>query len=210
MGINIFCILQYIFDETQIMKNYLVIFLMLLFCGVSIAQVGVNTTDPTSTLDVNGTLRVRTLTISASQPATKIVGVDADGNLTEVEGGRNIQIEENVINADTRTYTIDRSLDTFTTEFINNLIVFPGGPATGSGIVRINTTFPITFLTGIEAAPDGTVVVLYPANGILTLLPLNPLSLPQNQIMPNADLTVPLGQTVQLFYNAVIQKWIVM
>jgi hypothetical protein len=192
------------------MKNYLAICLMLLFSGVSIAQVGVNTTDPTTTLDVNGTLRVRTLTKSDSNPATIVVGVDANGNLSEIEAGRNIKIEDNVIQGDNRIFTIDRSIDIFTDEYIHNLIVFPGGPATGSGITRIRTTFPITFLTGIEAAPDGTTVILNPTDGILVLLPLNGGSFVPNQIMPHADMVVPQNQTIQLFYDGLLQKWIIM
>jgi hypothetical protein len=42
------------------MKKIKLIF-ALLFCAISFAQVGVNTTSPTNTLDVNGGARIRTL-----------------------------------------------------------------------------------------------------------------------------------------------------
>ena len=79
------------------MKIITAVTFVLFFCGVSIAQVGVNTTDPTSTLDVNGSLRVRSMSASGTVDATKVIGVDADGNFIDVEAGQNIQINNNVI-----------------------------------------------------------------------------------------------------------------
>ena len=51
---------------------------LLAFCGSINAQVGINTTTPTQTLDVNGLVRVRAL----SNPDKKIVAADAQGVLT--------------------------------------------------------------------------------------------------------------------------------
>lgn len=191
------------------MKIKIALPFVLLTCGISLAQVGVNTTDPTSSLDVNGTLRVRTLTYSATAPATLLAGVDVNGNLTEVETGTNVLMIDNVF-ASNNTQTIDRSAPIVTATTINDLVALPSGPVTGFNMIRVRTTLPITFLTGVAAAPDGTTIVLYPTDGILTLLSLDIGSLPQNQIMPHVDLVIPQYQTAQLVYDADIQKWIKM
>lgn len=191
------------------MKIKIALPLVLFACGISFAQVGVNTTNPTSSLDVNGTLRVRTLTASATVPATLMVGVDSNGNLMEVDTGQNIELNGNVF-AGNNTQTIDRSAPIVTATTINNLVALPSGPVTGFNMIRVRTTLPITFLTGVEAAADGTTIVLYPTDGILTLLSLDIGSLPQNQIMPHVDLVIPQYQTAQLVYDADIQKWIKM
>lgn len=191
------------------MKITIALPLVLFTCGISFAQVGVNTTNPTSSLDVNGTFRVRTLTPSATDPSTLMVGVDVNGNLTEVQTGQNIVLNDNVF-AGNNTQTIDRSAPIVTAGTINNLVALPSGPVTGFNMIRVRTTLPITFLTGVAAAPDGTTIVLYPTDGILTLLSLDIGSLPQNQIMPNLDLVIPQYQTAQLVYDADIQKWIKM
>jgi hypothetical protein len=191
------------------MKITIALSLVFLTCAISMAQVGVNTTDPTSSLDVNGTFRVRTLTASVTDPSTLMVGVDANGNLAEVQTGQNIALNNNVF-AGNNTQTIDRSAPVVTAATINNLVALPSGPVTGFNMIRVRTTLPITFLTGIVAAPDGTTIVLYPTDGILTLLSLDIGSSSQNQIMPNVDLVIPQYQTAQLVYDADIQKWIKM
>lgn len=55
------------------------------------AQVGINTTEPTKTLDINGELRIRTL--NSGTDADNILSADADGNVRvisrdELGGGR--------------------------------------------------------------------------------------------------------------------------
>ncbi|HCM35935.1 hypothetical protein [Chryseobacterium sp.] len=50
----------------------------LAFCSYMNAQVGINTTTPTSTLDINGSLRVRNL----SNTEQKIVTADSDGTFS--------------------------------------------------------------------------------------------------------------------------------
>lgn len=51
---------------------------VLAFCSCASAQIGINTTTPTNTLDVNGSVRVRPL----ANPDRKIVSADAQGVLT--------------------------------------------------------------------------------------------------------------------------------
>lgn len=183
--------------------------LLLLFTGISFAQVGVNTTDPTTTLDVNGTFRIRNLSGTGMGPSSGILGVDAMGYMSEVETGKNVMMNNNVMEAH-NTYAIDRSTEAHITGTIDNLSVLPSGPVTGFNMIRVQTTSPVTFLTGIEAAPDGTTIVLYPTDGQLTLLSLNIGSAPENQIMPNSNLVILQYETAQLVYDGVMQKWILM
>jgi hypothetical protein len=183
--------------------------LLLLITGISFAQIVLNTTDPSKTLDVNGTMRIRNLTKSIGAPATKIVSVDDDGNLTEMMSGRNIQLIDNVMSGD-NTYTIDRSGGVLTAGTIHDLVVLPSGPVTGFNMIRVRTTLPTTFITGIAAAPDGTTIVIYPTDGIVTLLPLDIGSSSENQMLLNANVVIAQYETAQLVYDADMQKWIKM
>lgn len=60
------------------MKTKTFVLSVLTFCGSLNAQVGINTTAPTQTLDINGLVRVRGL----SNPDKKIVAADPQGVLT--------------------------------------------------------------------------------------------------------------------------------
>lgn len=55
-------------------KLKLVLILMIAFCGQNsgFSQVGINTTTPLSTLDINGNLSVKTVTLTGSNSATPI------------------------------------------------------------------------------------------------------------------------------------------
>lgn len=60
------------------MKTKTFLLSALIFCSCVSAQVGINTSTPTKTLDVNGSLRVRDL----SNPDKMIVAADTQGELT--------------------------------------------------------------------------------------------------------------------------------
>ncbi|MFT5891077.1 MAG: hypothetical protein ACI9Y7_001176 [Dokdonia sp.] len=79
----------------KINKSLLIILISMSTIGYS--QVGVNTTEPTSTLDVNGTLRVRSMDSNDSSNARFIIGSDEDGNIINLELGGNVYIDGNVI-----------------------------------------------------------------------------------------------------------------
>lgn len=61
-------------------KGVLVLIILFNFCS-TYGQVGVNTSSPTETLDVNGTIRVRNISPAGSTPSVKdsIVVFDSDG-----------------------------------------------------------------------------------------------------------------------------------
>jgi len=62
------------------MKTELIFKAFILFANISIAQVGIGTTNPTADLDINGTLRVRNIPIDNN--ATKTLVVDNLGNVS--------------------------------------------------------------------------------------------------------------------------------
>ncbi|WP_298556160.1 hypothetical protein [uncultured Algibacter sp.] len=62
-------------------KFTLLYFTLLCFCNLSFSQIGINTTDPTKDLDVNGELRIRNLPIN--NLATSVLTADADGNISK-------------------------------------------------------------------------------------------------------------------------------
>lgn len=61
------------------MKKSLIL-VMLAAASFTHAQIGINTTDPTKTLDVNGELRIRTTPLEGSTPATTLA-VDNNGHV---------------------------------------------------------------------------------------------------------------------------------
>lgn len=71
--------------KSQNMKNVLLI-AFILFYVTGVAQVGIGTTDPTTTLDVNGGLRVRTTDTNSRETSAKdsILVSDRNGNIQRI------------------------------------------------------------------------------------------------------------------------------
>ena len=79
------------------MKNKL-LFILLFSSALTYSQVGIGTTSPTETLDIDGTLRVRDPTPTGIN-ALKIGGLDANGVFHEITVGANLFLENNVLSA---------------------------------------------------------------------------------------------------------------
>lgn len=69
-------------QATIMKKNILTIAPILLCSGLSLAQVGINTTAPTKSLDVNGTMKIRTLQDQSEPNIAYVIVADASGNLS--------------------------------------------------------------------------------------------------------------------------------
>lgn len=198
------------------MKNSTSFYLFLLFSISAFSQVGINTTDPTSTLDVNGTIRVRSM-YSGSEgdiQAVKIIGLDENGNFVEVEMGKNIDLVNNKLVVTDRTLELGNLSTPLTTTRNHDLQlrVFPGEANHGRSIIRIENTVGTgdTEITGIQAAPDGTHIWLYAISGKLTLIPNSTESLVGNRIEKNNKMAADQYAMIELFYDAARGKWIVM
>ncbi len=199
----------------KILSPFNLYFLFFLFFSVTcISQVGINTNEPTSTLDVNGSVRIRVMDSNESRPinATKIVGMDDEGNFVEVEMAKNIDLINN------RLVVTDRILEMggLATPLIAaqnhnvSLRILPGAANHGRSIIRIETTIGDTEITGIEAAPDGTHIWLYAVSGKLTLAYNSPLSLPANRIERNDKMVAKQYEMLELVYDGIRGIWIVM
>ena len=191
------------------------------------AQVGINTTDPAATLDVNGNVRVRSLavnsTMSTGGNAVQIVGLDAQGNMVPVAIGEDVVLENNEVRATSST-----AAQMGTTIDITGII--PGGPnpriddlAVGIWPGEANeksTLIPVVVgtgadldITGINVGSnpvDGRIIYLYFGDRMVRLKGENTNSLAQNRIIDNGHMNVSEHGVIQLMYSTSMQRWIVL
>jgi hypothetical protein len=196
------------------MKRLAPIFVILLMAFSGYAQVGINTTEPTSTLDVNGTIRVRGAKFSSYDNdiiAKHIIGIDDDGNMVEVEVDENLILENNKIRAVNQILKIG-DVPGLNVPIINdlNLVIWPGEPNDDKSVIKLNSILGDMIITGLVAGQDGQQIWLYPVSGDLTLVPNSLLSLFANQIEQNNNMIVPRYSMVRLMYDATRSKWIIM
>lgn len=195
------------------MKNLAYIFPCLLFSITSFSQVGINTTTPTTTLDVNGNIRVRDLSNRTGLEAVKVIGIDEKGHFVEVSIGKNIDLIDNRLVVTDRTQELGDNPTPLTGSQTDNLrlAVLPGEPNYGKSIIRIIRDVPgDTEITGFEAAPDGTHIWLYAVDGKLKLIDNSTDSLPENRIELNSKMDVKQYEMIELFYDGNRKKWIIM
>ena len=185
---------------------------LLLFSISCFSQVGINTTDPQSTLDVNGTLRVSGLK-SALQDveAVRIVGLDEEGNFVEVDVDENLVLENNKIRATNRILKIG-DVPTLGVPVIDDLdlVIWPGEHNEDKSVIRVQSILGDIIITGLVAGQDGQQIWLYPISGQITFIPNSILSLFGNRIETNSSLIVEQYEMVKLMYDATRAKWIIM
>ena len=187
--------------------------LIFLIIGIScFSQVGINTTEPSKTLDVNGSIRVRGMN-ERSQPgilAKRLLGVDEDGTMIEVEVEERLNLDKN------RLYIDDlyrwRDSDILDVLNINQLriVILPGEPNDDKRIMNIVSPLGLLNINGIAAGVDGESIWLFSGAGILQLQGLNLFAAPQDQILRSGTYTLQRYDMVQLVYNGTLQKWIIM
>ncbi len=204
------------------MKKLLFFFLTLVFTVPSIAQVGINTTRPDATLHVEGNLIISDtggMTMEGEPiEATKIVGIDDDGNIVELTTDENLYLENNIIK------TVDRKerigdLPVFSGSEAHNvsLIVFPGGSNGGRSVIRLRHDSGVFDITGFDvgelggpAAADGYTAWLYAVTDDVILKAEDNGSDPENRIAANNDFTIEQYQMVKIMYDSLLQRWVVM
>lgn len=196
------------------MRKFAPVFVILLMAFSGYAQVGINTTEPTSTLDVNGTIRVRGAKFSANNNdiiAKRIIGIDDEGNIVEVEVDENIILENNKLRAVNQILKIG-DVPGLNVPIINdlNLVIWPGEPNDDKSVIKMNSILGNMIVSGLVAGQDGQQIWLYPVSGDLTLLPNSLLSLFANQIEQNDNMVVKRYSMVRLMYDATRSKWIIM
>jgi len=196
------------------MKNLAPLLIALLFAVQAFSQVGINTTDPTATLDVDGNIRVRNMNDSFSDSvAEKIVGMDEDGNFVMIDVDENVILEENKLRVVENRYRF-ADISKIEDELNNlDLLILPGEPNDDKKVIRIynpDTVRGNIEITGIKAGEDGQTVWLYAQDGSIRLVGLDDDSEPENQFMISGQITIQQYEMIQLMYDTTIQKWVVM
>ncbi len=193
-------------------------FLMSFFVCSAVAQVGIGTTEPSSMLDVNGGVRVRTtdaelLTDSRDQPieATYALGTDEEGNMVRLKIGDNLLLEGNSLRANNRKVDIGDAT-TFVLPILNNLrlLILPGEVNEKKEMIRVYNILGDMIVTGIEGGTDGEHIYILPMSGSVTFLPLDIGSLSINQILTNGGIKVfDQYEVIELIYDGNSNKWII-
>ncbi|SCX88693.1 hypothetical protein SAMN05192588_0104 [Nonlabens sp. Hel1_33_55] len=204
----------------------------LLLSTAAMAQnIGVNTNSPTANLDVNGTLRIRSLKkangeFGATGNVVYIMGVDENGNVVPIEIGENIVLESNKLvvqlpETDTSVAelpnggTLEDNYAPGSDGIINDLdlgiVILPGDRRTTWPIVRLpnGDNESKVDITGFKEAPDGTMVYLYPTSGDIQLKKGSDESQPNNRIAGENDHNIKKNDLMLLMYDGNIKKWVV-
>ncbi len=195
------------------MKN--IIYLFVFAPLFMFSQVGINTTTPQETLDVEGTLRVSNTT---SCMPNKISGTNGDGVLTDIYVGANLQLTGNVLSA-------TAGGGGGSAYYLVGTVLVPDGPPGEElhdydmGVNTINANRVVFRLvgrtanykiTGISGGTDGRHIVLFNVStSNLTLVAESTDSLPQNRMITLANNVATSGQgTAELVYDGALQRWI--
>ena len=192
-----------------IMKRPLIlaIFLATSFC---FSQVGVNTSTPSETLEVNGTLKINT-TNQGGVTTTELGGISSSGVFRKIDIGTNLVLKSNVLSSKS---AFDHSFGTISLTVKANhdvdLLLDAAELNEGKSIIRINNTAGDTEITGIKDGYDGQQIWLYPVDGKLTIKTLNTNSLVANRIEANAKPGCLVYGMISLVYDGTRSLWIIM
>ncbi|RDK83256.1 hypothetical protein [Marinirhabdus gelatinilytica] len=208
------------------MKKLLLFCLTIMFGLATYAQIGINTTKPDATLHIEGNLIVTNTggETLAGEPitATKVLGLDENGNIIALTLDTNIYIEDNIIKSYTSKERVG-SIPVFPAGEQHNvsLIIFPGGTNGGKSVIRMSNggTGAYISITGFDvgefggpAAADGFSVWLYASDNDLKLRNEDIGSSPENRIAApgGEDVDVNENGMIRIMYDATIQRWVVM
>jgi len=205
------------------MKNTLLVFLFSFITLPLFSQIGINTTNPTSDLDVNGTIRVRNTKSTNDRPmqAVKVLGLDKHGNFVEVELDNNLYLENNTIKYSSRQESVyNRPVFTGTGPSVSDVtgIIWPGGTGNNKPVIKITTTFGDIEITGIDmsgfATPmdaHGYVVTMYSTSGELKLKSEDSNSQTINQFLlaDGNDVNLKQYEMVKIMYDGELERWLV-
>ncbi|KQC34303.1 hypothetical protein AAU57_13865 [Nonlabens sp. YIK11] len=198
------------------------------------AQIGVNTNAPTANLDVNGTLRVRSLdktneSFQATGDVVYIMGVDANGNVIPIEIDENIVLEGNKLrvqlpatdptpselpNGQTLEELYEPGSDALINDMDLGIVILPGDRRGSKPVIRLSndTNNEEVTITGFKAASDGTMAFIYPTSGTVKILKENESSSEENRIYGGIsanDYTVKKNEMLLVMYDAQIKRWVV-
>ena len=125
------------------MKNVILIIVLALFYNSAFAQVGVGTTDPKSTLDINGNLSIKVVSLNGG-PSGGARAID-DGvyiNLTPTPGNADFELPDPTT-VPGRIYILRNITDTETAYILTQgtgVLFFAGDSTAGTGVVNMTTS----------------------------------------------------------------------
>lgn len=194
------------------MKNIIYIFILAPFFVFS--QVGINTTNPQETLHVEGTLCVSNTT---SKTPNKLSGTDANGVLTDVIVGDNLELTGNVLSAsenNNHVYYKIAPINIVTpvsNTVLANLNIDVSGANSDKTIFRLEGATNGFSVSGILGGTDGRHILLYNSTtNNMKIDHLDTSSAALNQIDNLGLVTATNGiGTVELVYDGTLNKWIV-
>ncbi len=214
-------------------KTTLLSLTLILAAGLlSSAQIGVNTNSPTANLDVNGTLRVRSLekapngSFQANGNVLYMMGVDANGNVIPIEIGENIVLinnklqvqlpeEEPVITELPNGGTLEGNYSDNNDALINDLdlgiVILPGDRRGHRPVVRLSNgdNDEKVTISGIKALEDGTMAYLYATSGEVELKTEDSESLEENQFESDGNFKIKKNEMLLVMYDGEIKKWVI-
>ena len=197
-------------------KNYFlrtVSVAILLFFQLGYAQVGVGTTNPLSTLHVEGTMRITNTNNTTT--TTKLTGTCAEGVVSDVVVGDNLTLVGNRLNAavsDNSSYKVAtiRLSTRLPNQIFDNLNLDLTGANAGVVIFRIEGPAHNFSISGIQGGTDGRHIILYNSTAVNMKMEHLLSSIPANTIDTIGSSTSTSGVgTVQLVYDGSSSKWIV-
>ena len=181
-------------------------------------QVGINTSTPMFTLDVNGKMRVSDMS-AVSMDARKLMAVDINGVMIEIELDQNLYIEDNILKHNTRRESVF-SLPDLNVASITSLtnIIWPGGTGDGRSTIRIVNLLGDLSVAGIDMSgftlpldAHGYTVIVYNVSGTLTFTNLDVAAPVADQflLLDGLDTTMKQFEMVKIMYDGILQKWLI-
>lgn len=194
------------------MKTLLYIFTITPFFLFS--QVGINTTTPLETLHIEGTLCVSNTT---TKTPNKLSGTDANGVLTDVIVGDNLQLIGNVLSASENNDSVYYRIAAIpvstpvSNTVLADLDIDINGANANITIFRLQGATNGFSVSGIQGGTDGRHILLYNSSSSnMKIDHLDGSSAAINQIDNLGLVTATNGiGTIELVYDGTLNKWIV-
>ncbi|MCC4213792.1 hypothetical protein [Leeuwenhoekiella parthenopeia] len=197
--------------------NPLLIVIFSILTAPVFAQVGIGTTEPTTMLDVNGTIMVESAIIDKNVDA--LVAADENGVLTTIDLGQNLVMNEGRISYRSSSFYSMGVQD------LSGISVLPGGITSnldvnidpgeaneGKIVIKLINTPGNIKITGIQGGYDGRHLYLYQDDkSTLTILNMSNLSLPGNQVdtLTGSSFNISGQGMIELVYDGPTSKWVV-
>lgn len=194
------------------------IILYSLFSAPLWSQVGIGTTAPQETLDINGTLRVEGS--DDTNEATGLIGADNDGTLTTLNIDSSLTLINNTLEL-TRSYIYDIGIvDISGAPVISgelpdlDLLIGPGDVNEGKTVIYVINTPSNVKLTGIQDGVNGLHIFFYHFDATNNIQFLNEDSGGNTSVLTNRIKVLTNSETisgkgcVELIYDGNSERWL--